>query len=147
MSTLNVLYFEVGIMRGVYGRKNANTRIYFGYQKWEGYFKKVESYIKRSQERSDKKHLLQIRENDGITKEQNIDLYLKLCHKLTDSIYKYRPNNQSDLIISSKEKFERLSCEEQCIALYEILWIFKCKPDKANLTLLGGAEQVGSTTL
>ncbi len=98
-------------------------------------------------ERPDKKKLLEIGSNDGITKDQNLELYLELCRKQKDTIYKYRPNNQYESLMKAQEKFVKLSCEEQCIILNEILWLLKCKPNAANLSLIGGASQAGKITL
>lgn len=114
---------------------------------FELYLKKIEKYIKRNQERTDKKKLLEIGSNDGITKDQNLELYLELCRKQKDTIYKYRPNNQYESLMKVQEKFVKLSCEEQCIILNEILWLLKCKPNAANLSLIGGASQAGKITL
>lgn len=112
----------------------------------EKYLKKIEKYIQRNQERTDKRTLLQIGENEGLTKEQNAMLYLELCRKQKETIYKHRPNNQYESLMKAKERFDDLSCEEQCIVLNEVLWLLKCKPNVANLHLIGGAAQAGRIT-
>lgn len=113
----------------------------------EKYVKKVEKYIKRNQERTDKKSLLGLTKTEGITKEENIKLYMELCRKQKNTIYKYRPNNQYDNLMQMQKKFEDISCEEQCIVLNEILWFLRCKPQtKADLTLLGGKKNSGCIT-
>ena len=112
-------------------------------EEFEKYFKKIEKYVIRNQERTDKKILLQIGENEGITRVENVRLYEELCRKQRDTIYKYRPNNKCEELMNMKEKFERLSCEEQCTILNEIMWLLRCKPNAANLSLLGGAPQSG----
>ena len=112
-------------------------------EEFESYLKKIEKFIQRNQERTDKKSLLKIGENDEITKEQNLRLYLELCRKLKDTIYRYRPNNQYGALIEAQEKFEKISCEEQCIVLNEILWLLRCKPNTANLSLIGGGARAG----
>lgn len=110
----------------------------------EKYLKRIEKYIQRNQDRTDKKTLLEIREMDGITKADNLRLYLELCRKQKETIYKYRPNNQYEVLMKAQKKFEQLSCEEQCIVLNEILLLFKCKPNLSNLSLIGGAASSGS---
>ena len=112
----------------------------------EKYLKKIEKYIQRNQERTDKRTLLQIGENEGLTKGQNAMLYLELCRKQKETIYKHRPNNQYESLMKAKERFDDLSCEEQCIVLNEVLWLLKCKPNVANLHLIGGAAQAGRIT-
>ena len=112
-------------------------------EEFEKYFKKIEKYVIRNQERTDKKILLQIGENEGITRVENVRVYEELCRKQRDTIYKYRPNNKCEELMNMKEKFERLSCEEQCTILNEIMWLLRCKPNAANLSLLGGAPQSG----
>ena len=91
--------------------------------------------------------MLEIWPGDGLTKEENLRLYLELCRKQKDTIYKYRPNNQYEFLLKAKERFEKLSCEEQCIVLNEILWLLKCKPNTANLSLIGGAPMAGKILL
>ena len=112
-------------------------------EEFEKYFKKIEKYVKRNQERTDKKILLQIGENEGITREENVRLYEELCRKQRDTIYKYRPNNKYKDLMKMQVKFEELSCEEQCVILNEVMWILKCKPNVANLSLMGGSPQTG----
>ena len=114
---------------------------------FERYLKKIEKYIQRNQERTDKKKLLEICPDDGLTKEENLRLYLELCRKQKDTIYKYRPNNQYEFLMKAKERFEKLSCEEQCAVLNEIMWLLKCKPNAANLTLIGGGATAGTIKL
>lgn len=116
-------------------------------EEFERYLKKIEKYIQRNLERTDKKKLLEIWPGDGLTKEENLRLYLELCRKQKDTIYKYRPNNQYEFLLKAKERFEKLSCEEQCIVLNEILWLLKCKPNTANLSLIGGAPMAGKILL
>jgi len=114
---------------------------------FEFYLKKIEKYIQRNLERTDKKTLLELGANDGITKEENLRLYQELCRKQKDTIYQYRPNNQYKPLLNAQERFEQLSGEEQCIVLNEILWLLKCKPNAANLSLIGGGSRAGTIKL
>ncbi len=113
-------------------------------EEFEKHLKKIEKYIKRNQERTDKKALLQLGESDGITKEKNVKLYEELCRKQRDTIYQYRPNNQYKALVKMRDKFGKLSCEEQCMILNEIMWLLRCKPNAANLSLIGGSPQTGT---
>ena len=53
-----------------------------------------------------------------------------------------------DKLIEAAEKVKQLSCEEQCVVLSEILWLFRCKPNTmANLQLLGGSAKAGKIVI
>lgn len=109
----------------------------------EKYLKKIEKYIARNQKEKGN-GLLALNKWDGISKEQNEQLYQTLQQKLTDTIYQYRPKNQIDTIEKGYEKFLELSCEEQCIVLNEILWLFRCTAKtRVNLKKIGGKENAG----
>ena len=108
----------------------------------EKYLKKIEKYIQRNQENKNK-DLLKISEKEGLTKEKNLCLYMELGRKLEGSIYKDRPNNQYGMLMKAKEKFEKLTPEEQCIVINEILWLFRCKTNASDLRLLGGSKNTG----
>ena len=107
------------------------------------YFKKIEKYLQRNQEAGGKDRL-QIIENDGITIEKNLWIYDEFCRKQKETIYSRRPANQCDILMKGREKFVKLSCEEQCIVLNEILHLLQCKPIWSNLQLIGGSQKAGT---
>lgn len=109
---------------------------------YEEYLKKIEKYIARNAEQTGNA-LLKISEYDKISAEKNLELYNGLIHKMKNSIYRYRPADQSETLERGKEKFKKLSLEEQCIVLNEILNLFRCKPVSANLKMIGGAPSAG----
>lgn len=109
----------------------------------EKYLKKIEKYINRNVERKDKKENLKINDSDMISREKNINLYEVLLLKQKETIYKYRPGSQVIKIEEGKDKFKKLSIEEQCIVLNEILNLLRCKPVTANLLLIDGAKDAG----
>lgn len=113
-------------------------------EEYEEYMKKIEKYIQRNVEYKGKDLLPIDSEWDGVSKSQNLDLYDVLCGKLNNTIYKYRPNNQGEELMSLREKFMQLSCEEECIVLNEILWFLRCKPTTtADLRMLGKSKNTG----
>ena len=107
------------------------------------YLKKIEKYIKRNSERKDKKSLLLIQEEEGITCGNNLSLYDELLRKHKETIYKQRPAGQIKQIEAGREIFITLSIEEQCIVINEILHLFQCKPIAADLTKIGGSANAG----
>lgn len=109
----------------------------------EVYIKKIEKYIARNQS-SGAKELLLISDQEGLSQQQNIQLYDKLYQKQKDTIYQYRPANQLKTLEKGREIFIELSCEEQCIVLNEVLNLMRCKPITANLKLLNSGKSVGS---
>lgn len=109
----------------------------------EIYFKKIEKYIKRNNERTDKKIILKITDKENISKDQNLKLYDILLAKQKDTIYKYRPANQISKLEKGREIFENISLEYQCIVLNEIISLMRCKPITANLSLINGAKEAG----
>lgn len=109
---------------------------------YERYLKKIERYIQRNSA-SGNKELLPITEEEGITSEQNCWLYEELYRKQTDTIYQYRPAKQISTLEKGRERFDTLSCEEQCLILNEILHLLQCKPIMANLKAIGGSGQAG----
>lgn len=114
---------------------------------FEVYCKKIEKYLQRNKDLTVKKGYLEISNQDGLTKDENLKLYQELCRKQRETIYRYRPNNQYEKLIEKQKTFEALSCEEQCMVLNEILWLFRCKPNLANLSMIGGAAKTGKIAL
>lgn len=117
-------------------------------EKYECYLKKLEKYIQRNSERNSTRQSLSITEHDGLTSSENIVLYDEICHKLRDTIYKYRPANPCSTLLNKREKFINLTVENQCMVLNEILHLLQCKPGSvANLLLLDAAKGAGKIQL
>lgn len=110
------------------------------------YFKKIEKYLQRNQAVRGKERL-QITESDGITAEKNLWMYDELYRKQKETIYFHRPANQCDTLLKGREPFAKLSCEEQCVVLNEILHLLQCKPILANLKQIGGSQQAGRISI
>ena len=98
-------------------------------------------------QRKDKKTFLQINSHSGITVEENLNLYDAFVNKLRDSIYQYRPANPEKILIKEREQFEKLSMEEQCVVLGEVLHLFQCKPLVSDLRLIGASSNTGKVQI
>lgn len=107
------------------------------------YLKRVTKYLDENAKRKDKKTLLEVREATGITKEENLDLYDTFLDKVSSTIYRYRTGNVAGILRKNRESFEKLSIEEQCKVLGEILKLFQCKPITADLELIGARANTG----
>ncbi|MBJ2357083.1 type II CRISPR RNA-guided endonuclease Cas9 [Sphaerochaeta sp. S2] len=78
-----------------------------------------------------------------ISKQDNLSLYEQLLAKERDSIYRYRPANQAKFLEEKKSTFESLEIKAQCEVLVQIINLFTCTPESANLTKLGGGASSG----
>ena len=83
---------------------------------------------------------------DKITAEENIRLYLALCEKMTDTIFRRKFGGLGIKLKKSQEKFENLTLLEQCYILSEILKILHANVMTGDLRLVGESNQTGSTT-
>ena len=86
---------------------------------------------------------MEIRAFSGINAEDNIELYDLFIDKLSHTIYQYRPANPKDILIKGRPKFMKLDLAEQCIVLGEVLHLFQCRPQGADLTLIGASSRTG----
>ncbi|RDU22302.1 type II CRISPR RNA-guided endonuclease Cas9 [Anaerosacchariphilus polymeriproducens] len=108
------------------------------------YLKQVYKYLEKNSKRKDKRKNLMISEFDKIHFEKNILIYDMLIQKHKYTIYKYRPAGQIEKLEKGRETFIKLSLEEQCIVIGEIMKLFACKPEtKANLKSIGGDSNAG----
>ena len=113
-------------------------------QEYVIYLKKIMKYLNENAKRKDKKTYLPVNEFNGIDKAMNEKLYQVFIDKLSKSIYQYRPANPKEKLIKQKEKFCRISIEEQCIVLGEILHLFQCKSETTgNLTFINESASTG----
>ena len=102
--------------------------------------KKVIKYVNR---KKDNKNAL-ISDKDDIEVEDLLQLYDTFLDKLSNTIYKKRLSAQIKTLTDHKEQFISLSKEKQCIVLYEILHMFRCQSNTADLKLIGGPASAGS---
>lgn len=101
--------------------------------------KKVIKFTKRKMENKNMK----ITAFDSINEEELVHLYDVFISKLQNTIYKIRLGLQVSTLIDNKGKFEKLSLEDKCTVLAEILHLFQCQSAAANLKLIGGPASAG----
>ena len=111
------------------------------------YLKKVTKYLEENTVRRDKRTLLDVRQETGITGDANIGLYDLFLNKLSNTIYRYRPANPKKALTEGRDKFIVLDLPEQCVVLGEILQLFQCRPLTGNLTLIGGSANSGKVQI
>lgn len=111
----------------------------------ERYVKRLESFMKKQKAGS---HILPDAEHDCITVEENLELYELLRNKLTKSVFKKYPGNNSvtKAVVSGNEKFRLLTIEEQIDCLLQIIYWFG-NTQTCNLKNIGGSKKAGSKTL
>ena len=80
----------------------------------------------------------------SMTEEKLLQLYDTFLDKLSNTVYSIRLSAQIKTLTDHKEQFISLSKEKQCIVLYEILHMFQCQSNTADLKLIGGPASAGS---
>lgn len=98
------------------------------------------------------KHMLELQNDkrallldNQLLKEEDMDkLYLELCRKLQESIYRVMLGRFSDTYESGYKRYQELSREKKAEALYQMLKLFQCTPELPNLTLIGGTGTQGA---
>lgn len=110
--------------------------------------KRIEKFVARSNETGSKKET-KITRYDQITEEAALHLYDTFYEKLANGIYKKKPlaETESKVLREGRETFEKLSLEEKCQVLAEILHIFQCNSVKAHLKAIGGSDSPGDTRI
>lgn len=103
------------------------------------YIKRLENFKKRYDENKESR----ITAFDEITKEDNLALYGIFENKLKNTVYKEKLEAQIKTLGEAKGKFIEINIEEQSILLLEILNLFRCIPNGADLSLLGKGKGVG----
>lgn len=86
-------------------------------------------------------------EKYGITKECNVCLYDNLADKYSKNIFVKRPNAVGDKLISWRDSFIELDCQNQLYVLNQILQLSQCSNNGADLLLIGGVKSTGKMTL
>ena len=88
-----------------------------------------------------------INDYDGITEEGLKALYSEFLSKLQKAPYGNRLGTQAETLENGKEKFDKLSLENKCQVLSEILHLFQCNSSAADLSKLGGPGHGGILVL
>lgn len=84
---------------------------------------------------------------DKIEKEQTVLIYQMFHDKLANTVYGKKLGAQLETLEKGEDKFRKLTLEEQCKVLVEILHLFQCTSALADLKLIGGKGNVGMLTL
>ena len=82
-------------------------------------------------------------EKSEVTQEALEELYDEFLHKLRNSLYGDRLSAQIERLEKGKEIFCSMSNERKCLTLMEILHLFQCDSQAANLKLIDGPGQAG----
>ena len=101
--------------------------------------KKVIKFVNRRKNNKDTKIYI----SDELTGEMLIDLYDTFLYKIRETIYGIRLSAQEKTLSEKRDVFVKLSLEEQCLVLEEILHMFQCQSGSANLKLIGGPGRAG----
>lgn len=75
---------------------------------------------------------------DGVSVDTNVEIYQYLIGKLGTKVYSALFFKEKDCLLSSISKFEKLTVLEQCKVICEVLKLFKCDAQVADLKILGG---------
>lgn len=111
------------------------------------YVKKISNYLMRCDKANVKAGGLEVTSFDGISLEQNTQLYDQLLYKVKETIYNIRLSAQVKTLTEKRDVFLTLSLGEQCAVLNECLHMFQCNPVAANLKRIGGPETAGRLSI
>ncbi|MCQ2533542.1 MAG: type II CRISPR RNA-guided endonuclease Cas9 [Clostridia bacterium] len=107
----------------------------------EQYIKKIYKYCNRA---TGAKILPVVTEYDGLSVENNVNIYDLLLDKLTNTKFITFMSTAAETIVKNRDRFCSLSCEEQTIALSNIIQLFDCNNSQGkDLTSIGGVKSSG----
>ena len=86
-------------------------------------------------------------EKSNLTETELVRLYYEFLNKLQDSVYAKRLSAQMDTLSNGRKKFLELTNEEKCLVLFEIIKLFQCTSQKANLSAIGGPSSAGTLVM
>ena len=115
-------------------------------EKWYDYFsmmEKLTSLLAKVPDNEKQANALRLMESMGLSQKKNLELYDILNAKERDSLYKYRPANQTQFLEAVRPRFSELDGSEQCEVLLQMVNLFTCTPINANLKKIGGGGSVG----
>lgn len=108
------------------------------------YFKKI---VKFEGKCTAKKQTLEAAPFDKLSKEENIKVYEFFLNKLKNSVYGKRLSAQVKTFEKGYDKFITLTEGEQSRFLYNAVNMFRCNPQSADLSLIGGPKNAGILVL
>ncbi len=86
-------------------------------------------------------------EEDNLSEADLIKLYDIFLNKIQNTVYNVRFGAQVKTLTEKRDVFQKLSAEDKCVVLSEILHIFQCQSGAANLKLIGGPASAGIIVL
>lgn len=101
--------------------------------------KKVMKFVRRQKENNN----IKIVENDALNHDDLMRLYDTFLDKLANTVYHVRLGKQEKTLTEKRDNFIKLSREEKCIVLSEILHMFQCHSGFSNLVKIDGGSKVG----
>lgn len=104
--------------------------------KWEKYIKNVAKLMKKGENE-------EITEFDGVSAEENIELFDILVNKMINTVMKFNLGSIGAKIANKKEAFSSLSVWQQCFVLLQILNIIHANVLTGDLSLIKEAGQAG----
>ena len=110
----------------------------------EKYYKPLKEIFKFIKDREEKKDA---KINGKIEEKMLCDMYHELIRKIREGIYKTKLNSFADIMSQGYEKFQEMSIEEKVVQIYEILKLFKCTAESANLINIGGKGRAGELAI
>ncbi len=105
----------------------------------EKYLKRIIKHI-NTQKLTD---TTELSEKDGITAEDNLDLYNTFIDKINSNVYRRFYGAQYEVLIAGRDRFINLRIEDQCKVLCEILKFFKCDRSLSDVSMIGGSKNAG----
>lgn len=105
--------------------------------------KKVLKYVERKKDNKE----LKIVPYDHLGEEDLLHLYEVFLDKIEKTVYRIHLEAQAKTLTDKRSNFQKLSLEEKCVVLSEILHLFQCQSGTANLKLIGGPQSAGKLVL
>ena len=110
---------------------------------YERYVKKIVNYLNKCIELKKEKV---ITSHDGITLEQNLDLYDALSDKLNNTVLNVKFSNTASTMVRKKDLFNSLTLKEQCEVIMQVLNILHSNVRSGDLSLLDESKKSGIVT-
>lgn len=118
--------------------KNANQLVIAPV--WQQYIKWVAKYLQRCSQAGRE---LELTRFDGISGEENVQLYDVLLSKLENPRYAVKYETAANTFREQRKKFTTLSEADQCRVLLQMLNLFANNAASADLKLLNGKAGIG----
>ncbi len=104
------------------------------------YLKRIDKYVSKC---NDSKKPIEVTEYDGITIEENVNLYNWFIGRLESNAYKNLFKSALKDLADNRDKFKTLDISDQSILLNEILKLFICDRQLTKFEKLNGKGKIG----